>query len=291
MREAHAIHDIRFDNPRLDRVGVDILSFEDLRSRAGIALAAPQRVDFHLLLFVETGSGQHMVDFVKHELLPGRVILVRAGQIQQWHMHENLRGRIVLISTQALAPSVAPAGMDMRLLSLESWSTAGTSDAMRFEDVLGDVRRLQNDIDRFAGSDIETAIISHLLLALLLRLARILQATAAEHPESREREIYGLLMREMEASFHERPSTLDFARRLGYSESTLSRACMAVAGYSAKALLDRRIALEAKRMLIHSPASTSEIGYRLGFTETTNFVKFFRRMEGVTPRRFRAAGA
>ena len=66
---------------------------------------------------------------------------------------------------------------------------------------------------------------------------------------------------------------------------------MAAAGHTAKQVVDLRIALEAKRLLVHSGATVAQIGHRLGFSEATNFVKFFRRLAGVTPLEFRAAHA
>ena len=40
-------------------------------------------------------------------------------------------------------------------------------------------------------------------------------------------------------------------------------------------------------MLVHSNASSVAIGAQLGFTEPTNFLKFFRRLVGETPEAFR----
>jgi AraC-like DNA-binding protein len=62
---------------------------------------------------------------------------------------------------------------------------------------------------------------------------------------------------------------------------------MAGMGQSAKALIDRRFALEATGLLIQTDASTAEVGHQMGFTESTNFVRFFARMNGATPARFR----
>jgi AraC-like DNA-binding protein len=58
-----------------------------------------------------------------------------------------------------------------------------------------------------------------------------------------------------------------------------------------KALIDQRICLEAKRLLVYSTLSGSSLSSLLGFSEPTNFVKFFRRTTGTTPQQFRAAHA
>jgi AraC-like DNA-binding protein len=47
------------------------------------------------------------------------------------------------------------------------------------------------------------------------------------------------------------------------------------------------VLLEAKRLLAHSTASVAAVAHQLGFSEATNFVKFFRRNAGVTPKAFR----
>ena len=56
---------------------------------------------------------------------------------------------------------------------------------------------------------------------------------------------------------------------------------------SAKELIDERVVLEAKRMLVHTSNSIKEIGFDLGFDEPTNFIKYFRKHEEKTPIEFR----
>ena len=63
---------------------------------------------------------------------------------------------------------------------------------------------------------------------------------------------------------------------------------MAAEGRTAKEMIDERVALEAKRLLAHTCSSLAEIGCQLGFSEATNFVKFFKRTAGMTPSTFRS---
>jgi AraC-like DNA-binding protein len=79
-----------------------------------------------------------------------------------------------------------------------------------------------------------------------------------------------------------------YAVRLGYSARTLTRACRAATGRSAKELIDARVALEAQRLLAHTDLPVAAIGRSLGFSEPTNFGKFFAREVGETPGAFRS---
>ena len=84
-------------------------------------------------------------------------------------------------------------------------------------------------------------------------------------------------------------STSALALALGSSQRTVQRALASLeaAGVTPKAFISARIVLEAKRLLVHSGESVAQVGHRLGFSEPTNFVKFFRRMAGSTPQAFR----
>lgn len=287
MARRLSVRQTRFHNPRLRGVGVEVLTLAELRARAGASLPLPERLEFHLLLMIESGTGIHRVDFRTLPLRTGSLVFVRLGQVQQWGTASTAQGTLVLISPEALAPSARRGHGDLGLLTLDEWPQHTTAEPALFEETAKDVRRLRADIERFSGAALETAIIHHTLYALLLRLARDLRVHDDSFGRSREAEIHLRYTRRLESDFHKRLSVLDYARALACSESTLSRACLAVTGQTAKALLDQRIALEAKRLLAHSPAAVAQIGYQLGFSEPTNFVKFFRRLEHLTPEAFR----
>lgn len=74
-----------------------------------------------------------------------------------------------------------------------------------------------------------------------------------------------------------------------YSERTLTRACLADSGQSAKCLIDARVLLEAKRLLAYGNESVDSISRRLGFSDSSSTGRFFKRLQGGTPMGFRLA--
>ncbi|MFG2832450.1 helix-turn-helix transcriptional regulator [Streptomyces sp. NPDC048434] len=79
----------------------------------------------------------------------------------------------------------------------------------------------------------------------------------------------------------------NYAAALGYSVRTLTRAAQAATGSTSRQYLDARILLEARRLLVHTDATSAEISRRLGFPDPSDFTKFFRKRDGGTPLRFR----
>lgn len=53
-------------------------------------------------------------------------------------------------------------------------------------------------------------------------------------------------------------------------------------------MIATRIALEAKRLLVHTSLTVALIADELGFDDPSNFVKFFRREVGCAPIEVRA---
>lgn len=78
-----------------------------------------------------------------------------------------------------------------------------------------------------------------------------------------------------------------YTSALGLSESRLHQICQRIANRSPKKIIHDRIIQESKRLLTFSNLSSSEICYKLGFSDPAYFSRFFKRNTGVTTQRYR----
>ncbi|WP_415899542.1 AraC family transcriptional regulator [Neptuniibacter sp. QD48_11] len=274
-----------FENKRLAALGIEPISFSDLYQKLP---TVPERLEFYMLILVTKGHGQHCIDFIDYDLRPGTLLFVRPGQVQEWQDYCDLQAEVVLIDPAALPNDERVKSKGVDLLALQDWQNCTLLTELLQEDILQSISRLKRDFEGFDGSELDISLLRNELLNLLLRLARWQKKVrVTDQVTSRSRKTYQLFIDLLEQEYRTEHSLRFYAEKLGYAQSTLSRACIQVEGYSAKVVIDRRVALEARRMLVHSSASVAEVGYWLGFSEATNFVKFFRRMVGVTPQLFR----
>lgn len=287
---ASMIRKTHFSNSRLNALGIELLDLDDIRNKLSHShYSRPERVDFELLMLVTSGQGVHTVDFTDWQLSTGSLVVVRQGQVQQWHPHQSFTAELILIDPTALPGSVPLiSSKEAALYKRLEWRTCSTLDQAMQKEFSNSFRLLRDDISRFDNSDLEQALFRHQLQTLLLRLARWqrdLVPPVVVHQQGYK--TYRLFQSLLEQHFAQQHSLKFYADRLGYSESTISRASHSVEGRSAKAVIDSRIVLEAKRLLVHSDLSVAELSHALGFSEATNFIKFFRRHAGVTPLLFR----
>lgn len=238
--------------------------------------AINERLQFHLAIIGTGGTGIHEVDFVETTVQPGRALYLSPGQVHRWRTTSDFDARLALFrdAPQGLAPawSLAPIVVDLEPQALATITT--------LLDLIEDEQR------RNRSQAAREVAMRSLRDLLFVRLELDRQATAGG---STLPPAYLAFRRDLDSDVNVTTTMVERSKRLGYSARTLSRVCLSVAGRTAKQLVNERIALEAQRLLSQPGATSAQVATTLGFSEQTNFAKFFRRQTGMAPTAWRAA--
>ncbi|WP_405425964.1 helix-turn-helix domain-containing protein [Micromonospora sp. NBC_00617] len=236
----------------------------------------PVFVERELLILTTRGHGDAELDFHLLPCRPGTLLRVRAGQVLRC-AGPQFDATVVGWTAEALH------GLAVDPDAPPTWRQLAGEDE---DAVINEVSQLAVDCQRHGGGPAGRALLRHQLAVLLLRLTLPGLARSGHRPEV---ETYQRFCREAEHGYQVTRRVEDYAAALGCSVRTLTRACLAVTGRSAKQVIDERVALQAARLLAASDEPIAEIGRQLGFSEPTNFGRFFTREIGVSPGAFRAA--
>ena len=71
------------------------------------------------------------------------------------------------------------------------------------------------------------------------------------------------------------------------THNQLNAVCNNCLGRTAGELIREKIVLEAKRLLVNTDLSISEIADKLNFNDRSYFTKFFKKYTNVTPEEFK----
>ena len=104
--------------------------------------------------------------------------------------------------------------------------------------------------------------------------------------KSAEYKIFASYRELVEQHYMEHLKLDDYAHMMGVTKKTINLATRATVDLSAKDYLNQRLLLEIKRYLIQGDLLIYEILDLLGFDEPANMTKFFRRYEGIPPKKF-----
>jgi len=91
----------------------------------------------------------------------------------------------------------------------------------------------------------------------------------------------------IEENFRSHLPLEEYASKIGISKPHLNSICRQYADRTALQVIHQRLLLEAKRNLVYTVMTVSEISNSLGFSEPPYFTRFFKRLEGLSPQQFR----
>jgi AraC-like DNA-binding protein len=244
------------------------------------------RIDFHVLLFFRAGPVHHRVDFAEYEAGAGDVLWIRPGQVHGFSPDERYEGTALTMQPgflpRALVEATGLYRYDRPPLLHPDPDQLAALDAS-----LAQLEREYLDTATLPPA-LHTNVLRHSLTAFMLRVAHVSALAAADESGPAPDTTFTRFRTAVEQSFRTNHSVSAYADELGYSRRTLVRAVRAATGQTPKGFIDRRVVLEAKRLLAHTELPVGRIGAAVGFPDSANFSKYFQQHAGVTPAAFRA---
>ncbi|MGW7263916.1 AraC family transcriptional regulator [Streptomyces sp. NPDC054842] len=242
------------------------------------------RIDFHVVMLFHEGPVRHMIDFAEYEAAAGELLWIRPGQVHRFSRTNGYRGTALTMQPGFLPRATVEATGLYRydqppLLRPDAAQLAGLRHS------LDQLEREYVDTATLPLS-LHTSVLRHSLTAFLLRLAH-LAASSAEAAQERSDTTFTRFRDAVEKGFATNHSVSAYADELGYSRRTLVRAVRAATGETPKGFIDKRVTLEAKRLLAHTEMPIGRVGAAVGFPDAANFSKFFQQHTELTPAQFR----
>jgi AraC-like DNA-binding protein len=286
---------VQYTPPAGYRLDLEIYPVATLREKARrIGPRRTERTDFHVLIYVIAGRYRHTVDFKTYDCAAGSLLTLQPGQVHRFGNLVGWKGWLLIFRSDLVQPKDAGLRVDELELfgQVEGLPTHLKVAGPVQKAVTESVERMASDTSLPAAPPALNALLRSELQALLTRLHLARPGSAQdERIEPVVLKRFRRYRTALERGYRRWHSVASYARHLGCSQKSLSRATLEVADMSAKALLTQRIVLEAKRLLAHSVLPVAVISDELGFDEATNFVKFFRRETRITPGTFRSRQA
>ncbi len=286
----------------MDRRAIPILDLEEYRQPAATLRefsidsvehsihSHPRRTEPHshpfFQVLISRGPGILMRDFVEHRLSGVCLAFLGPGEVHCIPRSPRLRG-IFASFTQAFFDGRTPP--PSRLLEgpffFGSAATAllpvrGREAQARFGALFEEMVREYHE-ERPGSPEVLRA----LLEILLTRAARLCPGGNGTLP--RPAQLARTFRLFVEQHFRERHLPAAYAPLLGVTPNHLNDTVRSQSGQSAGSVIRERQVLEAKRLLLHSAWSVSEVAYHLGFKDPSYFSRFLARYTGGSPGAFR----
>lgn len=227
------------------------------------------------------------IDFEDASIRPPALVWMPPLVSHGFDYPEDICGWVVTL------PSVDLARLAGEMPWIEPWiSRPAILVGDELKDDLSSLRSLFEDIEAEHGiwGEDRSIVLEALFRIVLVRLHRIFRRTQAYEMSNRTPRL--ALVAQFETLvdrnyLHDR-SVANYAAELSITSTYLTRCVKAATGKTAGEIIDDRLLLEARRLIVFTDLPISEIGYRLNFSTPSYFTRFFTLRAGEKPTIFRS---
>jgi AraC-like DNA-binding protein len=145
---------------------------------------------------------------------------------------------------------------------------------------------IKNEYELYTPSNNSAVIIRSHLNIMLLKLTELYEAKSGKSNKNDSIIIHSL-SHLIDSYFIQEQHLGFYTSAFNISESQLNELCNRHFNSSLKKILQNRLMQEARKLLLSSELSVSEIAYKLNFEDNSYFNKVFKNKTGLTPKRFR----
>ncbi len=282
---------INFQNKVNPKSYFDIVKIEDLLTRdLDHDIGKNHLVNFYIIFFVYEGLGYHTIDFTDYKYKEGTVLLIRKDQIHKFFRSPNVKGYLLVFTEDFIISHLnkMEALKSMQLFNDSlSFPKIEFTNKEAFSDFTVLVKHLEQEYNVKDNFSIGiTRSVLHIVITKLFRIK-------AQTNRFTERKKYMTQFLEFQKLVEEKclqsKKVQFYAQEMGMSTKTINNIVKSVVNDTAKAYIDERAIMQIKRLLISTDLSIKEIAFSSGFSDPTNFYKYFKKFTASSPEVFRTA--
>jgi len=273
---------------RKGKVDFRLQRMESIYDLAGGGTDIVHRHDYYTVLLVERAEGFHLLDYTKFSFEAFEVHFVGPGQVHQVILSGRPKGSVMTFTKGFLVKNDIPESF---ITNINLFQNFGDSPPLKLDRET--FKRLDKLID-----EMETCLMLDLnygsrATGALLQLFLIYcnNSLAFNTTQIDEENAAICILRDfkklVEENYREWHKVKRYASELHISPKHLSQTLKNISGKVAKDHIQDRLALEAKRLLLHTTLSVKEVAYEIGFEEPLHFSGFFKKRVGLSPSQFR----
>ncbi|TPN84741.1 helix-turn-helix domain-containing protein [Aquimarina algicola] len=279
------IENIVFSRFVKQTVPFEFISIKELYARcekSAYDLSKPHRIKFHSLLIITKGQGEHTIDFIPQKLYPGVIIPLTKEQVHHFEKPLQVEGFVISFEEHFITSKISEQNLfhffqlfhnPVILIGEEN-----IKKLIPFFDLLQNIH-----ID--TNVNLKSELINTTFMGLLFQIKRhsIYQHDIFESQRFKDFLAFKQLLLK---KYNQSHNAKDYAKELSFSYKYLNDICKEICNQTAKSFIDNWLLLEIKRNISEKKYTSQEIAFKMGFNEPSNFIRFFKKFTGVTPKHF-----
>ncbi len=242
---------------------------------------SPHFHDFEELLIINQGSLTHFIDFKSEVLKAPFACYISMGKMHRIVPEKDLRGWVINYKTEFIEDSKL--NFYSNFFNFTNVPLSPGPCAERFTSLC---RIIQAE---YQQEMMDLSTILYLVKGLISMVDSEQKRNIPVDIDKKATQItvFNNFLRILEDNFRRDAGVSFYADKMNMSERNLNLICKNNFQKSVSEIIETRKLIEAKRLLLYTEKSISEIGYELGYNEKSYFTRVFHSRMNITPTKFR----
>lgn len=244
------------------------------------------QLSFYEIIFIKEGAGTLALDESIISIHPRTIIFTSPGQVRRWQIEEEVKGYTLFFEKDFLHLFFSD---ELFLYRFQYFHQYSHPAVLQIDETsFGKCQQLLQEIEQEFGQIQNDS--NHMIRSLLYQLLIILNRYyAGAYDVQRDTYIHADFYRFrslLEKRILQDQTVEAYTRMLNVSPGFLNKICRQFSGMSAQQMIHHKLVSEIKKQLYQNK-SVKEICYELGFSDPSNFNRFFKKIAHITPQQYR----
>jgi len=270
-------------NKEVSKFEIDKFSGDDHGNKI---MVEAHRHDFYHIMYIKNGIGKHSIDFKTYDIKPNMIFFVSPGQVHSLETSIDTEGYVISFDSAFYHLS----DNFQKLLDYPFFHSISNIPVVHLSGT--NSNKVQESFDELYEEYNSKANDKKNMLRALFEVLLIRASREYEKPIEPDKPAYVTYqLRKLETlidtHFKEYKMLNDYADLMHISPRHLNSLCKKALNKTVMNLIHERILIEAKRLLLFTTNSVTEIAHELGFTDTSYFMRFFKKHTFLTADTYR----
>lgn len=266
---------------------IEIVNFdENWSEKMSQFVFEPHSHDEDELLVVVSGEIEHLIDFSSSIIKAPFISFVNKGKLHQIKFRKDTDGKYPSGWLLRFSDDLVIDSKFITYANYYEYSSVEVNQIEQLNSIIDVIKLINREINE---NDKNLKIIDHLLETLfeMIERARLISVKSKEMSSLPYNITLKNFLRIVENNFSRDESVDFYANKLNMSAKSLNQICQHILQKSISEIVEIRKLVEAKKLLLKTDMTISEIGYELGYNDKAYFSNVFKKKNGLTPSDFR----
>jgi len=280
------VEQIKFKGKKRTDKGFEIIPlkyfFESFESEC---MEKQFRTDYYNMVFVTSGTCVNEVDFKEYVVSSGELLVISSNRVHRFSAYDNIDGFLISFTEGFLCEYLSVNSTEVKDLFTETYMNPHIKSTDLYVTLLTKLF----DAIHYAYTNLSTVMNYEVISTTVRSLAQLIGNIGIEEKSSNKlnNELFLQFTKLVEKYIDTEKTVEAYAKMMHVSQKTVNVTTRKAVDISAKQYIIQQLILKIKLKLCFEQKSISEISNELGFSESNNMTKFFKKYTESTPKEFR----